>query len=622
MNPDPNQPVSPSLTPTGSASPERVLDSAIPTARVELPPQMSRKPKSGWGVLFSTRIWILTALCVLVALVLTLSAFRAQGPTILVRFQEGHGLKPGDSLRFHGIEVGRIVSVTLNSQFETRKDPLEVTIVLEPRAAGLAREGARFWIERPRLGLGRVSGVETAFGAKFVGVLPGPAGNPPQTQFDGLETPPNLADSPGMEIVIAFRDGHGLAVGDTVRFRGNTVGEVVALDWETNLNGLRVKARLLDGALPLARSGSQFWIERPRVSAMEVKGLDTLVGGRFIGLIPGPAEGEPAREFLGLEQPPQGERPEGALEILVEGSQRLGIEAGVPVTYRGVPVGQVASVGLASDAVNVEARVWILPAYKSLVRDNTQFWNSSGVDFSLGLTGIRFRADTFSTVAMGGLAFATPVVPGKPVATGHRFPFASKNEPEWLNWAPRLPVGNALLPEGKTLPVPVRATLRWSEKSLAINWSQEKSGWLLPLADGTLLGPADLFTPPANASPDRPVVLEFLGNRLPVKPEWVTGHGLIATYKLETQAGPDAWPMDRLRTPRGLEDGLVVSDSFESAFLLASQRLSLENDFWGVAASVPLDRDRHGACIVSPKDGKLIGILLMEKGKGRVATWK
>ncbi|MEO8497490.1 MAG: hypothetical protein ABI614_20660, partial [Planctomycetota bacterium] len=56
----------------------------------------------------SSRLWIVTVLCLIVTVVLFASANRNRGTHIAVRFQQGHGIKPGDVLRHRGIEVGEV----------------------------------------------------------------------------------------------------------------------------------------------------------------------------------------------------------------------------------------------------------------------------------------------------------------------------------------------------------------------------------------------------------------------------------------------------------------------------------------------------------------------------------
>ncbi len=445
-------------------------------------------------------IWAVAFASLAVTAVLVAVSVGSSGPQITVRFAEGYGLKPGDRLRHRGIEVGEVVSVALDSQLTG----VLITMELMPAAEGIAREGSRFWIERPHISLSRISGLETVVGAKYVGVLPGPPDGPRVFEFEGMESPPLFHDADSIEITVQFQNGYGLAAGDVAKHRGIVIGEVTSVELDPKFQGVEVRVRLIGRATGLARAGSQFWVERPRVSIAEIRGLETLVGGRYLAVVPGPADGESRQSFVGLESAPAGELPAGGLEILLQGSVKHGLEAGTPVTYRGERVGHIVSVGLARDAASVDARVYIQPEYRNLIRDNTRFWTNSGLHLNFGLSGLDLRTETLTNLAQGGVTFATPTVPGELVTTGKRFLIADQPDKKWLAWEPRIAVGTGFLREGQSFPAPLRATLRWSESFLGIGRTKRRQGWLLVLDEGRyLLGPADLLTPAKDAPKKR-----------------------------------------------------------------------------------------------------------------------
>ena len=88
----------------------------------------------------STKLWWLTAFCAAVAIGLFALSSIGRGPKIVVHFEEGHGLKPGDALRYHGIDVGRVTRVRMDDALEG----VDVTIRLQETAASVAREGSRW----------------------------------------------------------------------------------------------------------------------------------------------------------------------------------------------------------------------------------------------------------------------------------------------------------------------------------------------------------------------------------------------------------------------------------------------------------------------------------------------
>jgi paraquat-inducible protein B len=572
----------------------------------------------------SSRLWIVTGICLIIAVILFASANRNRGTHIAVRFQQGHGIKPGDVLRHRGIEVGEVTSVKLDHDLGT----VVVDLVLEPASAGLAREGSRFWIERPRLSLARISGLDTVVGAKYLGILPGDADAPPKFLFDGDESPLMVLDTHVREIEIRFRDGHGLQIGDELRHRGIVVGEVSDVALNDELSGVAVTVRLVESAQNLARAGSQFWIERPDVSLTGIRGLETIVGGRYLAVLPGPDDAELLKSFDGLETArTTTERAEGGLEITLEGLHRQGVRAGAPVLYRGHKVGQVVSVGLSPDASRIEARTYIEPAFKRLVRNNTVFWSTSGVKANFSLTGgFELSAETLETIAAGGVSLATPDSPGKAVSTGHRFTLLSKgddgfDEVAWTNWQPHIAIGSLDLPEAMTLPQPVRAAMVWNEKRLGFTRTRQREGWLLALSDNRLFGPADLLIPPDGAL-DGEATLQLVGQQISISAARIELHGKLATLRLD-QALKDvvAWPIDRLRKPQSIEEVFTFAQSAESGFPIPANRLASTPgiDEWDVAPSFSISPQLHGACVVSRADGSVLGLVVIDKGIARIA---
>ena len=592
------------------------MSEEVPAAEVRTVKQIP------WRELFlTTRLWWLTIACLLLAVVLTALSLRTGGVHILVHFQTGHGVKPGAALRHRGIQVGEVTAVELRED----DDGVNVQIMLEPEASYLAREGSRFWIERPQVGLARVSGLETVIGAKHLGVLPGDTDAVRAKRFTGLETPPLIREGQAVDIAIRFQEGYGLAAGDAVKHRGIVIGEVtsVELDWKTG--GVRALARLVGGGQHLARKGSQFWIERPRLSLAEVRGLDTLVGGRYLAVAPGDPEAEPTTEFLGLENAPAGGLLSGGLEIVLHSPQRYGVESGSPVVYRGLRVGHVVSVGLASDSASIESRIFIREEYRNLVRDNTRFWSNSGVDMKVGLSGMELNIDTLAAIVAGGAAFATPEPPGRPVNTGHVFTMQKRPEEKWLKWEPRIALrGEPTDTGGDSRPIPWRVSLRWKERTLGIARNRQRNGWALPLEGGRLLGPADLLSPVSQAV-DQKTILETAGRQWNIEAPLLQSHGSLAIYRLSgTENLPRKtlwWPAARLRRPEKPEDCFLAADPRRETLPVEADRLQADEESgdWLVGAATPLSEDWHGAAVVSVRDGAVLGVLLWSDGEGRIA---
>ncbi|MGQ0615297.1 MAG: MlaD family protein [Planctomycetaceae bacterium] len=412
----------------------------------------------------------------------------------------------------------------------------------------------------------------------------------------------------GPRITISFHDGHGIKAGDPLRCRGITVGQVESVAVETE--GVLLEVRLSAAAGRMAVAGSRFWVVRPSVTLSGVTGLDTIAGPRYLNVLPGPADAAPQERFVGLDEAPAlADEEPGGLELALSCTRRAGLVAGAPVSYRQVRVGTIVSVGLAADAVGVEVRAYIRPAYRALVRDNSRFWLVSGTGVSIGLSGVRIDVDSLAALLEGGIALATPDSPGRPVSTGHRFALAEKPEEAWLKWKPALPVGSRVLPDGLAPPLLLRATTSRTGGRL---WSRTRqvSGWLLPTPRG-LLGPEEMLLPEEKAE------LEVAGRTFPLdrEPSW-RGAGL-ARVDLTLEAQP--WPDARVRRPEGVEECFVFADAATPPLPLGAARLRAEKGVWVVDRSLSFDESWHGAAVLARSDGMLVGVLLVAKGSGTIA---
>lgn len=573
----------------------------IPVANV----QSAQKVRSNRYV---TRLWWLTAICLVVAAGLVITSFQSQGTEIAVTFEDGHGLKPGDTLRYRGIEVGTVNSVKIASDL----DSVQVRVLLEPGNESLAVEGSQFWIERARLRLGQISGLDTVLGAKYLLVLPGDPKGKRVYEFAGLDSPLNIARADSKDIRIQFPAGEGLQVGDTIQYRGISVGEVTYVDLSEDISSVWVGARLVGSARALARQGTQFWIERPRLALTEIRGLETLLGGRYIAIEPSIAESPAASEFVGLPEPPPLPRRDGSLEIELDSPNRLGLVRGAPITYRGLEVGSVSNVDLSNDGASVKIRAVIDPEYTDLVRFNSRFWPVSGLEIEAGFQkGVKISVDSVSSWLRGGIAFATPDTPGQHVVTGHRFMLERPKE-EWLEWEPRIAIGreHAI---GKEFPSPIRVVASWRASLLGLYGRRTTECWGIALGDGRLHVPTKFIEDAKEAKAE--VMIEVAGESFPFDENDVETHDSISSILIPYQFQITKWPKERTsKVWRETDVLLIINPEQSEPVALDGTRLAvLEKAGLKIAPGVPIASSLNGSPVVSSDTGALIGLLLETK---------
>jgi paraquat-inducible protein B len=211
--------------------------------------------------------------------------------------------------------------------------------------------------------------------------------------------------SKGPEIRLRFETSEGIVAGKTeIRCRSVTIGKVTKVELAEDLNSVFLYCTLDSGQETLLRKGTRFWVVRPRVSGADISGLGTFLTGVYIELEPGTGELGP-RKWKGRETPPPTSRSVPGLRISLMTQDAGTLTIGSPVQYRGLDVGRVESRKLSEDGQNIRFEIFIRDEFKALVRTNTKFWNTGGVDVSAGVDGFKFKTPSLQVLVSGGISF-------------------------------------------------------------------------------------------------------------------------------------------------------------------------------------------------------------------------
>ncbi len=241
-------------------------------------PQAKIKRRRRWSVL-----WLLPIAAVMTSLGLLLAAFLERGIPIEIEFEQGHGIKPGDALRYRGIDAGSVRAVRLAPDLQS----VRVLVRINPDARDLARAGSRFWIVRPQLGLSRTTGLDTVVGANYLSALPGQGDF--ADSFVGLEEPPltEVMEPGGLEIVLKTCTRGSLRPGAPVSYRQVIIGAIETVELARDARSVEARVYIKPRYTPLIRANVRFWkadAVRFRARWMELSwGIDSvsslLLGG-------------------------------------------------------------------------------------------------------------------------------------------------------------------------------------------------------------------------------------------------------------------------------------------------------------------------------------------------------
>jgi paraquat-inducible protein B len=175
------------------------------------------------------------------------------GPTVTIYFDQADGLQVQNTMvKYRGINIGQVESLKLADGGQR----VAVRAKLQHFATDLARQGSVFWIVRPELKLGAISGLRTIVSGNYVTVQPG--GGARTNVFVGAEQAP-IQPIPSINITLLADNLGSLENQSPVFYRGIQVGEVMDFQLGKNAENVIVHARIRQDYAPLVRVDSKFW---------------------------------------------------------------------------------------------------------------------------------------------------------------------------------------------------------------------------------------------------------------------------------------------------------------------------------------------------------------------------
>lgn len=199
-------------------------------------------------------IWVVPVVALAVAAYLVFQRMRDLGPQISIRFNDGAGLRVGQTpIKYRGVVVGEVTRIGLT---EDHKQVI-VRARLLRQAARFASEGAVFWIVRPQLGWGNVQGLGTVLSGPEIQVLPG-NGEQAKRDFAGLDQAAVGMETAGLRVILRA-ERPKVRANSPVLYRGVEVGIVQKLDLAPNAASADVHVLIFQRFAPLVREGSAFW---------------------------------------------------------------------------------------------------------------------------------------------------------------------------------------------------------------------------------------------------------------------------------------------------------------------------------------------------------------------------
>jgi paraquat-inducible protein B len=255
-------------------------------------------------------------------------------------------------------------SVVLSSDHKS----VIATADLAKDAANMLVDDTRFWVVRPRISGGTVSGLSTLLSGSFIGMDIG-SQTKKRRDFVGLETPPVFASGvPGREFVLKSETMGSLDVGAPVFFRRLQVGQVTAYALDADGKGVTLHVFINAPYDKYVKGDTRFWQASGVDVSLDTNGVKVnteslvaiLIGGLAFQSPPDSVEITEAAtnsEFqLFNDRAEAMKRHDRIVDTYVFNFKESvrGLTVGAPVDFRGIVVGEVAAIYTRFDPVTKE----------------------------------------------------------------------------------------------------------------------------------------------------------------------------------------------------------------------------------------------------------------------------
>jgi paraquat-inducible protein B len=156
-------------------------------------------------------------------------------------------------VEYLGAQIGQVKAIGLAKDGQSVK----VSARLTGSAKNIAREGSIFWIVRPEVKVGAITGLRTIVSGEYVTVQPGHGS--PTNVFVAMEEPPPTEEPGALLITLRSASLGSLEKTSPIFYRGIQVGEILSYQLAGDARNVMIRARVRQQYAPLLKVNSKFW---------------------------------------------------------------------------------------------------------------------------------------------------------------------------------------------------------------------------------------------------------------------------------------------------------------------------------------------------------------------------
>jgi paraquat-inducible protein B len=393
-------------------------------------------------------VWIIPIVAALIGGWLAVKAILEKGPTVSIAFATAQGIEAGKTkIKYKNVDIGEVRSVSLSDDDKQVIAKAEFT----KAAAKYLVKDTRFWVVRPRVGAGGISGLGTLFSGAYLGIDVGRS-HEPRSAFTGLEVPPVItSEVPGREFILHGAGIGSLDVGSPIYFRHIQVGQVVAFNLDADGKGVTLQIFIDSPYERYVTTDTRFWHASGIDMTLDANGVRvetesvaTILAGGIAFEDASDAEGalpaEAGSKFtLAPNRVQAMKRPDrDRKSFLLYFSDTLrGLSLGAPVDFGGVIIGEVTAINLEFDPQTKRLR---FPVSIDVFPDRWQGLYRKGARTATEVTGSAERSlDLLIEHGYRAQLRTGNLITGQLYVAFDRFPNAPKAEVDRTKTPPELP---------------------------------------------------------------------------------------------------------------------------------------------------------------------------------------
>ena len=326
-------------------------------------------------------IWILPLVALCIGGWLLYTGMRDAGIDITVHFENATGINPGKTkVIVRGIPVGTVKKINIDQGLKGVS--LIITMDSQTREALVA--DTAFWIVKPEVSAGKISGLDTLFGGSYIGMRQGTS-ETYADHFKGLAEQPSIDNtSPGLHLVLETDTLYSLQRGSNIYAKNLQIGYIE--DYALEESGkIRMKAFIEARFAHLIHTGTRFWNasglsltgDVQSGLTVNVESLASLIYGGLSCDTPPALKDSPLAEngaIFSLYK--DFEDAEYGIAAKLQLASGEGIVAGkTKIIYRGLKAGVVKQIDINKDPHHtVTAELLLDPRAEAALRETTRFW--------------------------------------------------------------------------------------------------------------------------------------------------------------------------------------------------------------------------------------------------------